>query len=520
MRPITGWRFAMPLLFVFWMGVLNHVKAQDITINNPSLEGEPHENSVPESWYKCDKSPDVQPGTCCGIKTPASDGKTYVGIVSSVTWAEGIAQKLTMPFKKGARYTMSFDLAYPPQYYDQEIKYGSLVIYGGRSAKDSAKVLWRSGKFYHTDWKHYVVEFTPDADYSYIQFWSYYKGTNKSELAGVLIDNFSEKIREMPRVRVRTKSTCKGENGGAAFLRVDGGVYPYEYSWLPGNSTGDSALNLKAGKYYITVKSANGTSATDSFEIRDYELSLQASLASPACYGNKSGEIRLAATDGFAPYKYSIDGGTSYKEDSIFKRMRAGHYTVAAKDALGCVTSLPVEVKQPDPVAIAAVKVTGVSCDGVRNGKIELAIVGGTAPYTYSVPGVLPDQADSVLRGLDVGHYTYLVEDYHGCTIDGDAQISQYWQDCSVFVPTAFSPNGDGKNDVFKVSVHDAVRDFRLAVYGRWGQLLFETRNTEQGWNGTVGGNYMPVGEYVYVVTYTDSKGQGMKHMGSLVMVR
>ena len=69
----------------------------------------------------------------------------------------------------------------------------------------------------------------------------------------------------------------------------------------------------------------------------------------------------------------------------------------------------------------------------------------------------------------------------------------------SIYIPNSFTPNGDGMNDTFG-AYGEAIKDFKMLVYNRWGQLIFETDNVENRWDGTHQGVKVPEGSYVYKV--------------------
>jgi gliding motility-associated-like protein len=73
---------------------------------------------------------------------------------------------------------------------------------------------------------------------------------------------------------------------------------------------------------------------------------------------------------------------------------------------------------------------------------------------------------------------------------------------CDLYVPNSFTPNGDTKNDLFKASYGDNVTEFRLQVYNRYGQIVFETRDKNKGWNGTFLGSKQPFGAYAWMIQY------------------
>jgi gliding motility-associated-like protein len=92
---------------------------------------------------------------------------------------------------------------------------------------------------------------------------------------------------------------------------------------------------------------------------------------------------------------------------------------------------------------------------------------------------------------------------------------------CKVFVPNAFTPNGDGKNDFFKALGTEAVTTFNLKIFNRYGQIVFETNDKLKGWDGKLFGQASPAGGYVYFLTYKDNNAEEFKMMkGSFILIR
>lgn len=86
-------------------------------------------------------------------------------------------------------------------------------------------------------------------------------------------------------------------------------------------------------------------------------------------------------------------------------------------------------------------------------------------------------------------------------------------------IPSAFSPNGDGINDIFKIRGFGIVK-FDLKVYNRWGQLVFESTDPEQGWDGKFKGTLQPMDAYAYAVNLEFSDGQKLNKSGSVTLLR
>lgn len=90
---------------------------------------------------------------------------------------------------------------------------------------------------------------------------------------------------------------------------------------------------------------------------------------------------------------------------------------------------------------------------------------------------------------------------------------------CKLYVPTAFTPNGDGLNDVFKAAYGENITKFRMTVYNRWGEKVFESSDINKGWDGTYSGKILS-GVFVWMIQYDtiDSKSQLMK--GTVILIR
>jgi gliding motility-associated-like protein len=89
-----------------------------------------------------------------------------------------------------------------------------------------------------------------------------------------------------------------------------------------------------------------------------------------------------------------------------------------------------------------------------------------------------------------------------------------------IMVPNAFSPNGDGKNDLFRPIYGSDISQVILNVYNRWGQLIFEDRGTHKGWDGNFGGKPQPEGTYIWELRYKTSSGESKSLAGSFLLIK
>jgi gliding motility-associated-like protein len=107
-----------------------------------------------------------------------------------------------------------------------------------------------------------------------------------------------------------------------------------------------------------------------------------------------------------------------------------------------------------------------------------------------------------------------------GCT-DTAMQVIDVLKTCFIAVPGAFTPNGDGVNDyLYPLNALKAV-DLQFKVYNRWGQMVFETTNWLNKWDGTMGGHPQPAGAYVWTLSYTDGDtGKRIVQQGTSILIR
>jgi gliding motility-associated-like protein len=109
----------------------------------------------------------------------------------------------------------------------------------------------------------------------------------------------------------------------------------------------------------------------------------------------------------------------------------------------------------------------------------------------------------------------------YGCTAT-DSALLKLQSCCQVFFPNAFTPNGDGRNDVFGIITqgHHQINNFR--VMNRWGQVVFETKDENRGWDGSFNGRAQDMGTYFYYLNYRCNEGDAkmMEQQGEVILVR
>lgn len=122
------------------------------------------------------------------------------------------------------------------------------------------------------------------------------------------------------------------------------------------------------------------------------------------------------------------------------------------------------------------------------------------------------------------GLYWVQLTDEYGCTKRDSVNITVRGCDkCHLFIPSAFTPNGDGLNDIFKATPqcpYIGLRSFDFRIYDRWGHLVFRTHDIKQGWNGMYKNEEINQGVYIYVINYTLLQNEPLQQRGTVTLIR
>lgn len=140
---------------------------------------------------------------------------------------------------------------------------------------------------------------------------------------------------------------------------------------------------------------------------------------------------------------------------------------------------------------------------------------GSSNAYTWENGLILPDRTIT-----EAGNYRVMI--MNDCSISmREFKVQVKNCPCNVYVPTAFTPNNDGLNDLFKPAVQCFVRNYRLVVFNRYGQQVFSTTDPTKGWDGFVGPYRQQTGTFVWMLEYTNpGTRQVNSRKGTVVLLR
>jgi hypothetical protein len=225
------------------------------------------------------------------------------------------------------------------------------------------------------------------------------------------------------------KAVCYGVPSGKMHVNALGGTPPYTYSYHPSATSPighpDSAINLLAGTYTVTVQDNAGCSATTLVYItQNPAMVVAVNQVNTACHGTNNGNAYATVTGGVPPYTYfwldSAGNSLLGNNDSV-NNLTTGTYSVYVNDAIGCFASpspfISFIITEPTAVSVSA-NATNASCNGGL-GSITASASGGTAPINILINGVATNAT------YTAGTYTVLASDAHACTKSTVVSITQ-----------------------------------------------------------------------------------------------
>lgn len=223
-----------------------------------------------------------------------------------------------------------------------------------------------------------------------------------------------------------TSPTCFGGNDGAVTISAsDAATRDYKYS-IDGitSQTSPTFTDLVAGSYTAWVQDKDDCIASTNFQVlATAEITATTSLVNPLCNGTSDGSITINATGGTGLYTYSIDG-LNFQASSSFSGLPAGQYSITIKDSKDCTNTLTATLSQPAVLQLLEDTLLNPGCAGEASGLLDVAAIGGTGPYQYSIDGT-NFVTSNIFDDLAAGSYTITVKDANSCTATLSRTLTQ-----------------------------------------------------------------------------------------------
>ncbi|MCX6243154.1 MAG: gliding motility-associated C-terminal domain-containing protein [Bacteroidetes bacterium] len=268
-------------------------------------------------------------------------------------------------------------------------------------------------------------------------------------------------------------------------LLLDAGAGFTSYQWNTG-ATSQTITVISTGTYTVNAFTQAGCLAADSIHIR-FDTNSFTTVDTSICFGETyfAGGKLQSATGTYLDTLTAVNGCehiiTTHLIVKPFFQVEIGKDT--------CVT---------DTTTVRLI-----------------ATVPGASTYTWQ-----DGSHDSAITVTAPGLYWVRVT-VNNCSQSDSVHITSCPALTYFYLPNAFTPNGDGLNDVFRPIGND-ISDFHMIIYNRWGQMVFETTDSLKGWDGTLNGRYCEPGSYPYTITFLakDSNVSKSKVTGVVILVR
>lgn len=315
---------------------------------------------------------------------------------------------------------------------------------------------------------------------------------------------------------------------------------PFAYLWEPGSFLQDSTIKSplayvnQSVSYVVSTEGGSYCPVKDTLNIivpiHDYDVYPKDTVV---CYGESfkmwaNGtpaslqwyEYKPESNTFITPTNFRCDGctdATKFATPIVDKPIDTAIYAVEYVDQYGCKDTFLVNVfVKPLPVVDILNRDTTI-----KYGKSLQLLVSGAYLYTWTPLSSLSNPNLPNPWATPTEPTTYFVWGLsdNGCRNIDSVRVNIDYRD-NLFVPSAFTPNGDGKNDVFRISnlTFQKLQEFR--VFNRWGQEIFSTTDPVRGWDGSWKGVPQDMGVYQYLIRVAYPDGYIETYKGDVTLVR
>jgi gliding motility-associated-like protein/uncharacterized repeat protein (TIGR01451 family) len=322
--------------------------------------------------------------------------------------------------------------------------------------------------------------------------------------------------------------TCFGYADGTVFTTVIGGTAPFSFLWNNGVTSADN-VNISPGVYDVTVTDNNNCSFTLS-TVLTQPAQIQVSFIADVLVGCDPLVVNLTndSQEHFSSNWTFGDGtdGVGNQIEHTFSGEGCFDVNLQITDIDGCTNNVTYSdficvLETPDAEI-------GLSPNyvGIANPDVEITNLtsgadtyswsfGDTEVYNYFQPGI-------------VTYPTYVSDQYYvsliayndnGC-VDSTFRIINFDNSLVIYVPNAFTPDGDEFNNIFKPIFAAPVASYNLKIYNRWGEILFESNDTEVGWDGTYNGTLVQDGVYTWDILVTTFETRTYRKQGTVSILK
>ncbi len=311
---------------------------------------------------------------------------------------------------------------------------------------------------------------------------------------------------------------CQG--GSGSFMYTLG----FNNAAIQSNNMGDFS-NLLAGDYVISVTDARGCTKVANINLPQPPTDEFVIATTPvSCVGFTNGTVVITPlTTLNQPYLFSVDNGGN-QQFNEFYNLTAGTHNLHIVNNNGCTTDTMFVIAEPAAAVLEIIPGdTSIELGGSiqLNTSLSAFAMSDSVVYSWSPNAGLSctDCANPTVNSFEENNEYTLTVTYNGvCKVEATAKVNVAGNPAP-FIPNAFTPNGDGNNDVFMVFGKN-IATVDMQIFNRWGELVFSSNNQYNGWDGTFKGELQNTNVFVYQVTATFLDGRTFDSKGTVTLIR
>ena len=316
------------------------------------------------------------------------------------------------------------------------------------------------------------------------------------------------------------RETCNQQNGSIG-ITFAGESAPYQYQWnSAGGFSGNEITQLASDYYFITVTDQYGCTDTTSVEVSGVDFTTSVLETTPSYCEQNNGTVTLSLT-GDLENPYINWGPIVHHNELDAFNLSSGIYTIYVED-YGCIDTVIFEIEgTPKPVACFSFSPSGIIMTDQLINFYNCSYKGDSYEWDFG-DGNNYDGFNAQHQYKSTGNYTVslLASNQYDCT-DSISALIIVFDEVTVHIPNSFTPNQDGVNDLF-IPIFTSVSEtgYQLSIFNRWGEVIFQTTNPADGWDGTHRNKEVPPGTYSYLVSFQNLNGKQFQRAGLIYLIR
>ena len=328
------------------------------------------------------------------------------------------------------------------------------------------------------------------------------------------------------------KISCFGFSDGELKALVTGGKPPFQYNWSGMSGVEEIYKTASVGLQTIEVTDNDGCTTRGNLslnqppklKIENIKTNLQ------NCAAPTNGILSIIATGGTTAgalsYQYSIDTVQGYSLNNTFQNMKLGRYLLRVRDINKCnvdsnfefVNGLKIEVSLPSTMNIPlgeTIQLTPNFSYASNTGAHDIKSIS----WTPSIGLSCADCAEPFATPLVSTSYKLVVKYGAEDCITEAKMFLNVMKAMDLYIPNSFTPNGDGKNDVWMVYGKN-ILEIKISVYDKTGELMYRSNDFRTGWNGSYKGEPARSDAYTYLIKTNFVDGSTQQYTGILNLIR